>query len=388
MGYKVKAKQMGAVLVAAGLLLTGCTSNSSSKSNDDVIKIGANFELSGAVSSYGSAELDGAKLAIEEINANGGVLGKQLQLVQFDNKSEVTETTSVATRLTDKDKVVATIGPATSGLTKAAISVANEAKVPLISPSATDDSVTATNTGSVQPYGFRISFQDSFQGRVMAQFANETLASKNAIIIMDNTSDYAAGLTKTFKSVYTGTIAATESYAANDTDFSAIVTKVKGLNFDTVFIPGYYGEAGLIIKALREAGVTANIIGADGFDSPELVTLAGAKNLNDVYFSAHYTSLDQDAKVQSFITNYKAKYNKEPNTFAALSYDTVYMLADAIERAGSTDSDAITKALEQTKDFEAVTGSITIDEMHNPVKSANVIKLKDGVAVEATKVKP
>ncbi len=387
MGYQTKSKHLFAAFMAATMMLTACSSGQA-KSNEDSIKIGANFELSGAVSSYGNAELEGVKLAVEQINANGGVLGKQIQLVELDNKSDVAETTSVATRLTDKEKVVATVGPATSGLTKASISVANEAKVPLVSPSATDDGVTVTNNGTVQPYGYRISFQDSFQGRVMAQFANEKLNSKNALIIMDNSSDYAAGLTKTFKSVYAGNVVATESYAANDTDFSAIVTKVKGMNFDTVFIPGYYGEAGLIIKALREAGVTAPIIGADGFDSPELINLAGAKNLNDVYFSAHYTSLDQDPKVQSFIADYKAKYSKDPNTFAALGYDTMYLLADAIERAGTTNPEDINKALESTKDFSAVTGSITIDEMHNPVKSANVITLKDGVATEATKVKP
>ena len=365
---------MAVVLFAAAL--AGC--GNSDKPAGEVIVIGGNFELSGAVSSYGNAEKEGAELAIKEINAAGGVNGKQLKLVTADNKSDAAEVTSVASKLITQDKAVALIGPATSGATKAAIAVGDSEKVAVISPSATSDDVTAKADGSVQEYGFRVCFQDSFQGGVMAQFAKNNLSATKAVIIGDNSSDYAKGLSAEFKAKFGGEIVAEESYTEKDQDFSAIITNIKAKAFDVIFIPGYYAEAGLIIKQAREAGITQPIIGADGFDSPELANLAGANNLNDVYFSAHYSSLSTDEVVTNFMKKFNDEYKKTPNAFNALGYDTVYLLADAIERAGEATPEKIKDALEQTKDFKGVTGSITIDEKHNAVKSATVIGLKEG----------
>lgn len=374
-------KKFLASVVAATILFTGCSGGSAST---NTIKIGANLELSGAVSSYGSSELEGAKLAIEEINSAGGVLGKQLELVELDNKSDAAEVVSIATRLATQDKVVAMVGPATSGNAKAAISSANQAKVPLVSPSATGDDVTVDRDGKVQPYGYRLCFKDSFQGQVMAKFASENLKSKKAMIIADNSNDYGTALAKEFTSHFTGTVVGQESYTDAEKDFSAIITNIKNKDFDVLFIPGYYGQAGLIIKQAREAGITVPIIGGDGFDSPELVNLAGATNLTDVYFSAHYSSLSEDAKVQEFMQKFKAKYSKDPNAFHALAYDSIYLLADAIERAGEADSAKVTEALSATTGFTGVTGKVSIDEFHDAVKTATVIELKDGKEASAT----
>ena len=381
-------KKFMATCFAAAFVLAGCSGGAGGgATTGDTIKLGANFELTGAVSSYGSAEYDAVKLAVEEINAAGGINGKQIDLVGLDNKSDAAEVASTAMRLVTKEKVVAMIGPATTGNIKASIPAATEGQIPLIAPSATADDVTEDANGGVQKYVFRICFEDSFQGGVMARFADTSLGAKKAVIIGDNSSDYAKGLAKEFKAVFPGEIVAEESYTDTDTDFSAIITSVKNKDFDVLFIPGYYGQAGLIIKQAREAGITVPIIGADGFDSPELANLAGKSNLNDVYFSAHFSTKSESEKVQNFITNFNAEYGTDPNAFSALAYDGVYMLKQAIEDAGTEDPEKVTEALGNIKGFDGVTGTITVNEKHNAVKSAIVIGLKDGEEDTATEVK-
>lgn len=377
-------KKFLATVFATMLVLTACGGKGTT--NSDVIKIGANFELSGAVSSYGTAEMEGVKLAVDEINEAGGVLGKQIELVELDTKSDEAEAATNAMRLVTQDKVVAMVGPATTGAVKASIPATNKAKVPLVAPSATADDVTENDAGGIQEYIYRICFEDSFQGKVMAKFADGELDKKKAVIIGDNSSDYAKGLAAEFKAAFPGEIVAEESYSGNDTDFSAIITRVKGKDFDVMFIPGYYGQAGLIIKQAREAGITVPIIGGDGFDSPELTSLAGAANVNDVYFAAHYSSLNKSPKVEKFMESFEKMYGKEPNAFSALAYDSVYMLKDAIEKAGSEDPQEIAKALGETKDFSGVTGVITVDEKHNAVKTATVVELENGKEVSAVEV--
>ncbi|MGY3777965.1 ABC transporter substrate-binding protein [Isobaculum melis] len=370
-------KKLVVTMMAATLLLAGC-SGGKSKDSAETIKIGVNLEQSGPVSSYGNAELEGVQLAVEEINEKGGVLGKKLELVELDNKSDTTEVASVATKLASKEKVSAIIGPATSGNVKAAIPATNQAKVPLIAPSGTDDSVTMDNNDKVQPYVFRVCFQDSFQGEIMAAYAENDLGAKKAAILSDSSSDYAKGLTAAFKDSFTGDIVSEENYQSKDTDFSAVLTKMKSKGMDVLFIPGYYEEAGLIVKQAREAGIEVPILGADGFDSPELVKLAGKSALNKVYFPAHFSSLSEEKQVQDFLTNYKKKFDKEPNAFSALAYDSVYLLVDAIERADSADSEKITEALEATEDYQGLTGKMTIDKDHNAVKTATIVELKEG----------
>ena len=366
--------------------LIGCA-----KVNQNEIRIGINYELSGGVATYGQSSVEGIELAIEEINKAGGINGKKIVPVKYDNKSEPAEATTLANKLITQDKVVAILGPATSGSFKAEIPVANVNKIPVASGSATADDVTVTSDGKVQEYAFRVCFNDSFQGTVMANFAADNLSAEKAVIIMDSSSDYGKGLAKNFKENFVaagGTIVAEEAYVAGDTDFNAILTKIKGIDFDVIYIPGYYNEAGLIIKQARAQGITAPVLGADGFDSPVLLELAGADALNDIYFTNHYSSLDKDPAVIKFIEDFKAKYNKEPDAFNALGYDLAKFVADAIGRAENLNGESIKNALEATENFVGVTGTLSVDENHNPVKSIVVIGLENGEQASSLKVNP
>lgn len=382
-----------AIIMVMGLLV-GCGggANNVNAENANEIKIGINYELSGDVASYGQASVDGIMMAFDEINAAGGIDGKKIVPVQIDNKSDSAESTSVATRLMTQEKVVAQLGPATSGNFMATIPVAIQNQIPVISASATaDKGVTVDDNGNVNEYVFRLCFNDSFQGVTMANFAFSNLEAKKAVIIKDNSSDYGKGLAENFKATFEklgGEIVAEEGYVAKDKDFNAILTKIKGQAFDVIFIPGYYQEAGLIIKQARDLGIDAPILGADGFDSPVLLELAGADALNDVYYSNHYSSIDQDPLVQEFIAAYKAKNGTEPNAFNALGYDLGNFIADAIKRAGSADSVAVKDALASTKGFQGVTGTFDMGENHNPVKSAVVIGLENGAQATSVKVNP
>ncbi len=367
------------MVVMAVSLLAGC-GGPAANTNTNEIKIGINYELSKDVATYGQASVEGIELAIEEINAAGGINGKLLKAVKYDNESDKAQATTLATKLMTQDKVLAVLGPATSGAFKATIPVALKNKVPVISGSATADDVTVDASG-VKEYAFRICFNDSYQGTAMANFAYNNLSKRKAVIIMDSSSDYGKGLAANFDQTFKaagGTIVTQEAYVAKDTDFNAILTKIKGMDFDVIFIPGYYNEAGLIIKQARALGINVPVLGADGFDSPVLLELAGAEALNDVYFSNHYSSLDQDPAVQNFIKNFKAKYKKEPDAFNALGYDLAKFVADGIARSEKLSGESVKNALAATENFSGVTGSFSVDENHNPVKALVVIGLKNG----------
>lgn len=376
-------------LVFAMTMVAGCGGQTE---DAQTVKIGINYELSGDVASYGEASVDGIMMAFDEINAAGGIDGLQIEPITVDNKSDTAEATALATRLMTQEGVVACLGPATSGSYMATIPVAMANKVPIISASATaDEGVTVDKNGNVNEYVFRLCFNDSFQGVTMANFALNNLEAKKAVIIQDKSSDYAAGLAKNFKETFTaggGEIVGEEGYVAKDKDFNAILTKIKGQEFDVIFLPGYYQEAGLIIKQARDLDISAPILGADGFDSPVLLELAGAEALNDVYFSNHYSNLDQDPLVQKFIEDFKTKYGKEPNAFHALGYDLGKYIADAIKRAGSPEPEKIKDALANTENFVGVTGSFSMGPDHNPIKSIVVIGLENGVQASSVKVEP
>lgn len=381
-------KKVLSVILLAVFLISAFAGCSNTPVNENEIRIGVNYELSGDVASYGQSSVEGIEMAVDEINAAGGINGKKIVLVKYDNKSQPDEATTLEKRLISKDKVVAILGPATSGSFKSTIPVALKNKIPVASGSATADDVTVDSKG-VKEYAFRICYNDSFQGTAMANFALKNLSAKNAVIIMDSSSDYGKGLAENFSKTFTeggGTIVAKEAYVAKETDFNAILTKIKGMNYDVIYIPGYYQEAGLIIKQARALGINAPVLGADGFDSPTLVELAGAEALNDVYFTNHYSSRDQDPLVIKFIEDFKAKYNKEPDAFHALGYDLAKFMADGISRAEKLTGESIKDALEKTENFVGVTGSFSIDENHNPVKAIVVIGLKNGVQDSSVKV--
>jgi len=369
-------------VVALGLVLTGCQ-----QGGTDTVKIGVNMELSGAVATYGQSTVDGIELAIDEVNAAGGIDGKQVELVKYDNKSDAAEATTLATKLMTEDDVACVLGPATSGAFKAEIPVANDNKVPVISGSATADDVTVDASG-VKEYAFRICFNDSYQGTAMANFAYKNLKVKKVVIILDNASDYSKGLAKSFKDTFTevgGTIAAEEAFVAGETDFNAVITKIKDKDFDAIFIPGYYQEAGLIIKQARAQGIDVPIMGADGFDSPTLVELSGAAAANDIYFSNHYSSLDEESVVVDFIKAFKEKHDKDPDAFNALGYDLAKFACDGIARAGGEGGEALKDALAGTEEFKGVTGTFSVDENHNPVKAVVVIEMQEGKQVSSVR---
>lgn len=362
-----------------------------SKDKGGTIKVGANLELSGQVASYGSSIAQGLELGIEEINKEG-IDGKKIELVKVDNKSEASEATNGALKLTSQDKVVAIIGAATSGNTKAQIQIAQDNKVPLITPTGTAEDITV-NDGKLNDYIFRTCFIDPFQGEVAANFATNELKVKNAAVYIDSASDYSKGLAKSFKEVFEkngGKIVAEEAYVAKDTDFRATLTRIKSAKPDFVFIPGYYEEVGLIVKQARELGIDVPLMGADGWDSPKLVEVAGGDALNNTFLTNHYSSGNtEDQKVQEFVKAFEAKYDgKTPDAFNALGYDTAYFLADAIKRAGSAEPEKIKEELAKTTDLTLVSGNFTVDENHNPVKSATILEFKDGTQEFKTVVKP
>jgi len=382
----------GAVVIAAIAWLFGMAGcGQTAEKTKETIKIGVNYELSGAVAEYGTKSSNGTLLAIEEINKDGGVLGTTLEPIRMDNKSDNAEAVSVAARLAQKG-IVAYIGPCTTGKTLAASEIATKNKLPLVTPTATDPSVTVDpKTNETKKYIFRTCFLDPFQGTVMAKFASAELKCTKAAILMDTSNDYSKGLAKAFEEAFVqqgGTIVAKEGYVEGDKDFKATLTKIRGKNPEVIFVPGYYNEAGLIVKQGRELGINVPFIGGDGWGSDQLVKIAGAQALNNTFFCNHFASTSQDPKVQKFVAAYKAKYGTEPDAFAALGYDAAYLLADAIKRAGAADPEKITKALAETKNLPGVTGTLTMDKQHNPVKTAIVIELKDGKQVVKTEIKP
>ncbi len=379
-------KFTSACLVAAlsTALLAGCggEKKDSAAANADKYVIGASFELTGNVANYGKSTLSGLKLAVDQINKAGGVNGKQLVVVESDNKSEPAESGNSVTKLITQDKVVAVVGPATSGCVFAATPVVTSNKVPLIAPCATAPAITVDN-GQVKEFIFRACFIDPFQGRVMAEFADKTLGVKNVAILHDASSDYSKGLAEVFEKTLNekgGKVVAKEAFLSKDIDFKAALTKIKAANPEAIYIPGYYEEVAKIIKQTREIGLNVPLIGCDGWDSPKLVEIAGPEALNNTYFSSAFSVQDQTESVQKFIADYKAMYQKDPDIFCMQGYNAGLVLADALKRAGDgADGTKLAAAIAATKDLPVASGKLTYDKDHNPIISAIIIEMKDGV---------
>jgi branched-chain amino acid transport system substrate-binding protein len=380
------------VLLSLGLLLAGCGGDKAKPAApaSNEIKIGGNFEMTGGIANFGKQTVNGIQLAFKEINAAGGVNGKQLKLILADNKSEPAEATNSVTKLITQDKVVAVLGPVASSNVLATLQVAQDNKIPVLTATGTNEKITVDG-GKVRPFAFRGCFIDPFQGKVMANFATNTVKAKTAVIYVDQSSDYSKGLKQSFEETFVksgGKVLSTEAFLQKDQDFKATLTKIKALNPEVIFIPAYYEEVGKIVKQARELGITVPLLGTDGWDDPKVVEIAGAKALDNTFFSNHYSSQDTDPAVVKFVAAYKKEYNQEPSALAALGYDSGLMIADAIKRAGSTEGAKIAEALATTKDLKVSTGILTIDANHNPVKSAVVIEMKDGKQTFKTKVNP
>lgn len=384
--YKKFAFASVAALLTAAVL-TGC--GGSGSKGGDTIKIGTDLEMTGNQAAYGQDAVSGAKLAVEEINKNGGVLGKKLELVSLDNKSEPSEAASAAQKLVDEG-VVAVVAPNMSSNTLAAVPILNGAKIPSVSPGATNPKVTVDEkTGKVLPYSFRACFIDPYQGQVMASFVTNKLKAKKVAVLIDNSSDYAKGLAKFFTESFTksgGEIVGTEAYLQKDTDFNATLTKIKAMNPDFIYVPGYYQEVGLIVKQARDMGITVPFGGGDGWDSPTLTEIAGGDALNGCYYSNHYAIQEDNKKVMDFVNAYKGANNKEPGVFGALTYDTVYLLAQVIKDAGEADPEKIKDALDKLQSFEGVTGKMSFTPTHDAKKAAFILTFKDGKPVFADKI--
>ncbi|OFI45934.1 branched-chain amino acid ABC transporter substrate-binding protein [Floricoccus penangensis] len=384
-----------ALAVLATLSLAGCAQapigapEGAANNVGDTFKIGYNLELTGAVAAYGSQEKMGADLAVKEINESGGINGKKIEVVSKDNKSDNAEAASVASSLVSNDKVVAAVGPATSGAAKATIPNMTQAGVPLITPSGSDDSLTLMKNGRLNEFAFRTIFQDSDQGRIISTYVTNNLKAQKVLIYYDNSSDYAKGIYSSFKKNFKGDIVDTVTFQSGDKDFQATLSKVKKLNYDAIVMPGYYNETGLITKQARELGITAPIIGGDGFASDTYVQLSGKKAATDVHYVAAFSpKAPASSKTEPFIKNFKKANNQEPSAFAALAYDAVYMIKEAAEKGKVEDSAQLAKELAQIKDFNGVTGVMTIDKNHNPIKSAVIVTLDNGVESKAEVVNP
>jgi branched-chain amino acid transport system substrate-binding protein len=350
-----------------------------------VIKIGHYASMTGGTANFGQSSDKGARLAIDELNAAGGVLGRKLELVTEDDRSQSSEARTAALKLIQQDKVVALIGEIASSNAIAAAPEAQKAQIPMVSPGATNPEVTQKGD-----YIFRICFIDPFQGEVMAKFAYNSLGKRSAAILIDVKSAYAVGLGQYFKETFVqlgGTISAEEAYTAGDIEFKAQLTKIKGGNPEVLFIPGYYTEVGLIARQARELGLNTVLLGGDGWDSPKTIEVGGAA-IEGAYFSNHYAADDPNPVIQDFITKFQARHNEVPDAMAVLGYDAARIVADAISRAGSTEGPKIREALATTKDFPGVSGSITIDAERNARKALVVLKIEGGALRFAERVNP
>jgi branched-chain amino acid transport system substrate-binding protein len=340
-----------------------------------MIKIGYFGDLTGPTFNFGQSAINGVLMVADEVNQAGGIKGRRIDVVIEDDRGSPEEAARKTAKLIDQDKVIAIIAGGTSGNSRAAAPKAQSSHVPFISPSSTDPAVTQTGD-----YIFRACFVDTFQGEVMASFAANTLKAQKAAILFDFNSPYGRGLTDYFELSFAklgGRIVSKQSYTQGDADFKGQLSSIRATEPDVIYIPGYYGDVALIAKQARMIGLTQPLLGADGWDAPELWQLGGDA-LNGSYISTHYSVDDPSPAIQKFVQAYKQRYgNLLPDAHAALAYDASRLLIDAITRAGSTDGAKIREALAQTKNFTGVTGIINIDADRNAVKPAVVLKLLD-----------
>lgn len=345
------------------MVFTGC------KKDSDAVPIGAIFPLSGPVAYYGNESRDGALLALEEINAAGGLLGKQLVMLSEDDEGNAEKTVNAFTKLTTRDNVVFIIGSSTSGPTMAISTLAQRSNVLLISPSATN--VDVTKAGD---FVFRACFIDPFQGVVGADFAHGVLGSRRAAVLYDAGADYNTGLADAFKRQFRaigGQIVADEAYQSGDVDFNAQITRIRATNPDVIYLPNYYNDVSLQAKQLRDQGITAALVGGDGWDS--LVDNAGDEALNG-FWSSGFASDTTDPRGVAFVRAFQSRFNRPASQFAALGYDSMLLVADAIRAAGSFDAVAVKDAMARINGTY-ITGNIRFDADRNPVKGAAMLEI-------------
>ena len=342
--------------------------------NQDVIKIGVFVDLTGQTWEFGQATKNGIELAAKEINDDGGINGKKIHLIFEDDQGRPETAQRVVKKLVSVDKVDAVLGEVASTNSLAAAPVAQAAKIPMISSASTNPKVT-----EIGDYIFRACFVDPFQGEAMAKFAFNQLKLRRVAILYDVNSDYSKGLLNNFKKTFTasgGKIINEQSYTQNDPDFKAQLKTIRKLKPDAMYIPGYYGQTSIIAKQARQLKMNFPLLGGDGWDSPEIWKLGG-NALKNSYITNHFASDNSSPAVKNFVAKYSAKFGSNPDSLAALAYDTMHLLAGALKRANSTDGKILRDALAQTKNFEGVTGRITrFDESRNAIKPVIILKLQ------------
>lgn len=343
------------------------------------IRIGLITPLSGDVKTFGESVKNAFEISVEEANASGGAAGRAIATVIVDDRNDPTEASNAANLLINQHRVRAIVGSVTSKATIPVSDMAQSYRIPTITGTATSPKVTVAD-GKRKDYMFRACYTDSFQGTVMAKFARETLHAGTSAVLYDASNDYSKGIAEVFRDAFIrlgGKVAAYESYGRDDVDFSPILTKVKATRPDVLFLPDYYNKVGLIAKQVREKGMKVTLIGPDGWDSPELVKVAGAA-IEGGYFSNHYSPEDTRPEVVHWVTKYRERFGQTPDALGSLAYDATNMLIEAIRRANSDDPGKIRDALASMKGFEGVTGRFTMDENGDPVKSAVILRIQDG----------
>ena len=349
------------------------------------IKVGVVSCLSGGLSTFGVSSVQGTKLAAGEINSAGGILPQPLTLIIDDNQSRPGETARIVRKFLTQDRVDAILGDLTSSLTMEAAPLAQNAHVPLLTPTATNVAITP-----IGDFIFRSCFTDPFTGRVMARFALDHLQARRAVIMTDIKQDYSVGVAAELKQYFGangGQLLEDLSFSSGDTDFRAQLSRLKAVRPEVVFLPAYYPEVSLILREARLLGVTAPFVGGEGWDSPTLVQIAG-KSADGSYYANHFSSRDPDPRVQQFVARYQERYHAVPDALAALWYDGMRLMADAIERAGSDNPEKIRDALAQTKDFSGVTGNISLDGQRNATKPGVIVTIQAGTIKMVERVNP
>ena len=375
--FLTRAVLLGGASLA--LFLTGCGKEAS---ND--IVIGEVASLTGGTAAWGKAQNEGVKMAVDEINASGGILGKKVKLITEDDQSKDGEAATVTKKLVSRENVVAVVGEIASKKSLEMAPICQKAGIPMISPGSTNPKVT-----EVGDHIFRVCFIDPFQGTVMAKFALSKGWKKMAILT-DVKQDYSVGLSQFFKEYYTangGSLAVEQSFSTGDKDFKAQLTGIKAADVDAIFVPGYYNEVGLIASQARELGISVPMCGGDGWDDASLIQVAG-KAVEGCFFSNHFSTEDASPTIQGFVKKYQAAKNEKPSTFVALGYDSAMLLFESIKKAGSTDGKAVRDVLAATKDYPGITGTISLDANRNATKSAVILTIKDGQFVYVETVKP
>jgi branched-chain amino acid transport system substrate-binding protein len=351
------------------------------------LKLAVLAPLSGSQPTFGISTRDGALMAIDEWNAKGGVLGKKIETVIADSQCEADPAVNAANKVIDQDKVHYIVGEVCSKASIPISEIVNEKKVVQISPTSTNVQVTTKIDGSTKPFTFRACFIDPFQGLVGAKFAMDNLKAKTAFVLFDQGNDYVRGLAEAFEKAFTaagGKVVGKESYTSTDTDFSAILAKVAAAKPDMIYLPDYYPIVNLVGAQAKDKGITIPMMGGDGWDSGDL----DVKAADNGYYTNHYDAGDTRPIVQDFVKNYGAKYNSAvPDALAALAYDATNLMLAAIQKAGVDDPTQVAKAMEGLK-YDAVSGTITFDAQHNPIKSAVVIQVKDGKKTWVATVAP